>query len=144
MNLKLRTKWLSQELQGFEHIKVAMLDETGIPMYPYGWEGWSKRLKDLIPEKIDVIFGGEPEYKENNDIYFPDAAYELFDYKRDRYPISGTEIRNNPVKHWDYILGSARNFFAKKILITGTESCGKTTMAKYLGKIYHTSWTEEE
>lgn len=143
MDLKLRAKWLSKELQGFDHIKVLMLDETNIPMYPYGWEQWSQMLIDLIPEKIDVLFGGELEYKEENDKYFPDAVYEIFDYKRERYPISATEIRANPLKHWDYILGSARHFFAKKVLIVGTESCGKTTMTKYLAKIYHTSWSEE-
>lgn len=140
---KLRAKWLSKELQGFDHIKVLMLDETNIPMYPYGWEQWSQLLIDLIPERIDVLFGGELEYKKENDKYFPNAVYEVFDPARERYPISATEIRNNPLKNWDYILGSARHFFAKKVLIVGTESTGKTTMTKYLAKIYHTSWSEE-
>lgn len=142
--MKQRAKWLSQELQGFQHIKVLMLDETGIPTYPYGWSEWSGRLKQLVPEEFEVIFGGEPEYQQYNDIYLPDITYELFDFKRERYPISATEIRNNPLKYWDYILGSARYFFAKKVLIAGTESCGKSTITRYLAKIYHTAWSEEE
>jgi len=144
MDMKLRTKWLSQELQGFDHIKVIMLDETGMPEYPDGWALWSKKLLETVPEEFDVIFGGEVEYKEFNDIYLPDKKYEVFDYNREKYPISATQIRNNPIKHWDYILGSARPFFAKKILIAGTESCGKTTLTKYLAKMYHTAWSEEE
>lgn len=143
MDLKLRAKWLSQELQGFNHIKVLIIDESNIPEYPDGWDEWSKLLIKAVPEKFDVLFGGEPEYKEVNDKYFPDTIYVLFDPKRDRYPISGTEIRMNPLKHWDYILGSARPFFAKKILIAGSESCGKSTITKYLAKIYYTSWSEE-
>jgi nicotinamide riboside kinase/nicotinamide mononucleotide adenylyltransferase len=118
-----RTKWLSQELQGFDHIKVLFLDESNIPEYPYGWDRWSEKVKEIVPEKIDVLFGGDPEYKEVNDIWFPDSDYILFDYARSRYPISATLIRNNPFKYWDYILGSARPFFSKKVLITGTESC---------------------
>jgi HTH-type transcriptional repressor of NAD biosynthesis genes len=140
---KLRAKWLSQELQGFDHIKVLLLDESDIPVYPLGWAQWSSRLKQIIPFKIDVLFGGDEEYKQVNDQWFPDSDYVLFDYKRNRYPISATLIRENPFKYWDYILGSARPFFSKKVLITGTESCGKTTLTKYLAKIFYTSWSEE-
>jgi HTH-type transcriptional repressor of NAD biosynthesis genes len=143
MNGNIRLKWLSQELQGFDHIKVLLLDETNIPEYPYGWKEWSDMVRKIIPAKIDVLFGGDPEYKEVNDIWFPESEYILFDYTRERYPVSATLIRNNPFKYWDYILGSARPFFAKKVLITGTESCGKTTITKYLAKIFHTSWSEE-
>ena len=144
MSHKLRTKWLSQELQDFPHIKVIMLDEQSTPVYPNGWDSWVKLLKDAVPEKFDVIFGGELSSVEKHKQYFPDVAYELFDYNREKYPISATEIRYNPLKHWDYILGSARSFFTKRILISGTESCGKSTITKYLAKIYYTSWAVEE
>jgi len=144
MDLKTRAKWLSIELYGFDHIKVVMLDETGIEEYPYDWTKWSNRLKKLIPEEFDVIFGGEIEYKEQYKKNFPNAKYEIFDYNIKKYPISAAEIRSEPYKNWDYILGSARPFFTKKVLISGTESCMKTTISKYLAKIYHTSWTEEE
>lgn len=139
----MRATWLSQELQGFDHIKVLLLDESNIPEYPNGWAEWSQMLKEIVPAKIDVLFGGEPDYKKVNNIWFPESDYVLFDFSRERYPISATMIRNNPLEHWDYILGSARPFFAKKILIAGTESVGKTTLTKYLAKIFHTSWSEE-
>ncbi|WP_459195562.1 multifunctional transcriptional regulator/nicotinamide-nucleotide adenylyltransferase/ribosylnicotinamide kinase NadR [Wukongibacter baidiensis] len=143
MDLKTRAKWLSIELQNFDHIQVVMLDETGIPEQPRGWDAWAELLIETVPEKFDVVFGGEPKYQEPLGINLPGVAYELFDYKRERYPISGTAIRDNALKHWDYILGSVRPHFAKKVLITGTESCGKTTVTKYLAKIFHTSWVEE-
>lgn len=143
IDLKTRAKWLSIELQTFDHIKILMLDETGIPVFPEGWYEWSLLLNKTVPEPFDVIFGGEVAYEEKHKEYFPNIEYKIFDYKRERYPISATLIRQNPLEHWDYILGSARSHFAKRVLLTGTESCGKTTMTKYLGKIYHTSWTEE-
>jgi len=141
--LKTRALWLSLELQSFDHIKVVMLDETGIPEYPDGSVQWCKMLTDLIPEKIDVIFGGEMEYQDTYMKHLPGIEYNVYDYKRSRYPVSGTEVRHNYLEHWDYILGSARPFFARRVLITGTESCGKSTLVKYLGKIFHTSWSEE-
>jgi HTH-type transcriptional repressor of NAD biosynthesis genes len=97
----------------------------------------------MIPENINAFFIGEPEYVKRLNYYFPSAECVLFDFERLRYSISSTLIRRNPMKYWDYILGAARPFFAKKVLITGTESCGKSTMVKYLAKLYHTSWSEE-
>jgi len=144
MDLKTRAKWLSIELQNFDHIEVLMLDESNIPEYPHGWEQWSKLLIDVVPEPFDVIFGGERDYIKHSKEFFPFAEYVVFDHNRTAYPISATQIRKNPYKNWDYILGSARSHFAKRVLITGTESCAKTTMTKYLGKLFHTSWTEEE
>ena len=143
MDLLTRTKWLSQELQGFPHIKVVMMDESYMPEYPDGWIEWAALAKEIIPEKIDIIFGGEPDYTIGFAQFFPESEYRLYDYGRAQYHVTGTLVRKNPFKYWDYILGSARPFFAKKILITGTESCGKTTLTKYLGKIFHTAWSEE-
>ncbi len=141
--LKERAKWLSIELQGFDHIKVIMLDEEGIPSYPLGWRLWSFRLAQIVPEHIDVIFGSEPSYTEGYTKYFPEADYVIIDSERSEFPISATMVRNNPYKYWDYILGAARPHFTKRVLIVGTESCGKTTLTKMLAKIYHTAWAEE-
>jgi len=139
-----RARWISREVGDFEHIIVKMIDETDIPEYPEGTKQWTKLLIKAIPEKFDVIFGGEQEYRKTYMSNFSkEIDYVVYDYKRDRYPISGTIIRENPIKYWDYILGSARPHFAKRVLITGVESAGKTTITKYLGKIYHTSWTQE-
>jgi HTH-type transcriptional repressor of NAD biosynthesis genes len=141
--IKTRALWLSIELQGIDHVEVMMLDETGIPAYPDGSVQWCKMLISLIPGKIDVIFGGELEYQDTYMQHMPGILYDVYDYKRSRYPISGTEVRLDYLKHWDYILGAARSFFARRVLIAGTESCGKTTLVKYLAKIFHTSWSEE-
>lgn len=143
ITIELRALWLSIEFGNIDNIKVLTLDESNIPEYPDGSQDWAKMLCELIPKKIDVIFGGELEYHDTYMRYFNDIEYSVFDYKRSRYPISGTEVRKDYLHYWDYILGSARSFFAKRVLISGTESCGKTTIVKYLAKIYHTSWTEE-
>jgi len=144
MPLALRAKWLSIELQEFEHVTILMLDETGIPPYPDGTVEWSKRLLHVMTEKFDAIFGGEMEYKDTYMRNFPDhVTYVVYDYERSKYPVSATNIREDYLHYWDYILGSARGFFSRRMLISGTESCGKTMMVKYLAKIHHTSWSVE-
>lgn len=140
---QLRKQWLSQQLQDINHIEIRVLDESDLPPYPNGWSEWTQRMQGVIDAHIDVFFVGEEEYKLNLPKYFPDSEVVVLDPDRNRYPISATEVRNDPMKHWDYILGSARPFFTKKVLIAGTESCGKTTLTRYLSKLYNTSWSEE-
>ena len=145
ITFKQKVKWLSQELSDLAHIEVIGLDESNIDVYPHGWEPWSRLLREAIPEPFHVIFGGEAEYAEHGyNKYFPDCRYEIFSRVKVGYPITATEIRKNPYANWEYILGVAREHFVKKVLITGTESCGKTTLTKMLAKTFFTSWAQEE
>ena len=100
-------------------------------------------MREVVGEPIDAFFVGDMEYGETLARYFPESKVELFDPARTRYPISATDIRGDILGNWHYILGAARPFFAKKVLIAGTESCGKTTLTKCLAKLYNTSWSEE-
>ena len=140
---QLRKQWIAQQVQDMSHIEVRVLDETDIPAAPDGWPAWAARMRQVVPECIDAFFVGDQDYDETLRGYFPDSAIELFDPSRSRYPISATEIRRDILNNWHYILGPARPFFAKKVLIAGTESCGKTTLTKCLAKLYNTSWSEE-
>ena len=143
ISYRLRKQWFSQQVQDMPHIQVRVLDESDIPVYPEGWQEWSKRMREVVGAPIDAFFVGDLSYSETLASYFPEAKVELFDPSRTRYPISATEIRKNILGNWHYILGAARPFFAKKVLIAGTESCGKTTLTKCLAKLYNTSWSEE-
>ncbi len=140
---QLRKQWISQQVQDVEHITVRVLNEDSIPRYPSGWDEWCKEMRRVVPEPIDAFFAGDVKFEAMLKQHFPESAVEIFDPKRTRYPISATAIRNDILGNWDYILGSARPFFAKKVLIAGTESCGKTTLTKCLAKLYNTSWSEE-
>ena len=143
ISYRLRKQWFSQQVQDMPHIQVRVLDESDIPVYPEGWQEWSKRMREVVCAPIDAFFVGDLSYSETLASYFPEAKVELFDPSRTRYPISATEIRKNILGNWHYILGAARPFFAKKVLIAGTEGCGKTTLTKCLAKLYNTSWSEE-
>lgn len=121
--VNLRMQWLKQEFQDMPHIKVVKLDETNIPEYPDGWAEWTKLMQEAVNEEINVFFCGEKEYVENLNKYFPDATVKLFDPNRTNYDISATRIREDIMSNWNHILGPARPFFAKRVLIAGSESC---------------------
>lgn len=138
----LRKRWLALELQGLG-IDVLLIDESQIQAFPDGWADYAKLIQHAVGEPIDVIFGGEESYRDGHQRHFPGIEYRVLDPQRSQWPISGTEIRQSPYQHWDYIVSAARPFFAKKVLITGPESCGKTTLTHKLAKVFCTSWSNE-
>lgn len=144
MTMKQKARWLSIELSDFEHIRVVMVEDGGIPKTEHEWESWSAAVRKAVGEPIDAIFGGELALEEGYKKWFPGANFEPFDCERMMYPVSGTQICADPLRYWDYILGAARPYFTKRILIAGGESTGKTTLTKALAKIFHTSWAREE
>ena len=91
--------------------------------------------------KIDRIFSSEDYGK----IFAESAGAEnwVFDKARGIVPVSATMIRNRPITNWNYLNNFAKDYFVKKIAIVGTESTGKTVMAKQLAEHYNTVWVPE-
>ena len=146
LSLKNRLLWLKTTFKDLPHIKIVYVDETNCSPYPDGWHEWSMLVKRAIPHRIgDItkIFSSEPEYTEGFNKYWPEAEHVVVDAERKEVNISATEIRANHFKFWSYMPSIVRQHYVKKVCIIGTESCGKTTLTKYLSKIYQTSWVEE-
>lgn len=114
IDLQQKIKWFKKEFKNND-IKILGLDETGIVPYPNGWEEWSKRIKNIVNEKIDFIFGSNVEYSENYKKFFPNSKYVLIDELRENVPISATEIRENINKNFNFIADSVKPYFMKYI-----------------------------
>jgi HTH-type transcriptional regulator, transcriptional repressor of NAD biosynthesis genes len=71
------------------------------------------------------------------------ATHIAVDKRRITLPISGTEIRNNPLDNLDFLEPCVRSYFVKRICVLGAESTGTTTMARALADYYKTSWIAE-
>lgn len=113
IDLKTKTKWIENELKDVSNIQIISFNEEGIPTMPNGWKEWSIRLKKLLPEKIDIIFGSERDYEKEYKKYFPESKYVLQDEFRKEITISSTKIRSDPKKYYSYICDSAKPFFDK-------------------------------
>lgn len=122
--------------------------ELGIARYPNGWDKWLKEFNRIYDLAINpscicvsarrVWYVGEEEYHAGLTARGETAV--LID--RSENPISGTMIRQNPIKHWDKIAFPFRRIFSTNILICGTASEGKTTLTQDLGKYFNApcSW----
>ena len=78
-----------------------------------------------------IFFVGEADYQ---------AELEKRGFKTSfeerQFGISATMIRENPSRYWKYIAQPFRRHFTKKVLIMGSASNGKTTLAKDLARFY--------
>jgi HTH-type transcriptional regulator, transcriptional repressor of NAD biosynthesis genes len=65
------------------------------------------------------------------------------DFARANVPISGTRVRTAPLSCWEYLEPPVRAFYARRVVITGAESTGKTTLAQTLAMRFKTEWVPE-
>lgn len=137
----LRFTWMKALLPEANVIHVT--DE--VPSYPHEheqfWEIWTALLKREIHPETEVFFSSEEygfEVAEHLGI-----THRMIDKERLQVPVSGTAIRNDPHTHRDFIPDIVKPYFIKKIVLTGPESTGKTTMAQKLADHFKTNWVEE-
>ena len=135
LNLQKRFRYIREAFRDDELTQIYKLDETQLPRYPLGWEIWLQELLATVHYQPEL---------ENLTFYVGEEAYEKeliargFATVREarRFGISATMIRDNPSKYWKYIAQPFRRQFTKKVLIMGSASNGKTTLAKDLARFY--------
>ena len=135
ISYRLRKQWISSRFRT-------------LPTLVYGY--WTRRISLSIRRDGELWasacarWWGEPSARHTGRRYgirrnagpvFPRIKGRAVDPARTRYPISATDIRSDILGNWDYILGAARPFFTKKVLI-GTEKLRKTTLTKCSGLQY--------
>jgi len=109
---KLRIKWLTEHYKQNPKVKVIFMNENKLKAFPAGQDIWSKAFKKLTKNKVNVKFADET-YRGLNETYFPECEFVCF--YRDPDDISGTKIRNNPKKYFDYIIPEGKSYFEEII-----------------------------
>ena len=163
MTLKERYQMVRQYFRDDPLVAVYALsdDEMGIAedatrQNEWRWDIWIEHLFS------DVIATNDPDTKEdlayksfvanNLTFYTGEKAYSddlqelgfktvLLD--RQLNLISGTMIRDNPIRYWDKIAWTYHRKFSHNILITGTASEGKTTLVEDIGRYFNLPYSFE-
>ena len=167
--LRRRVSLVRRLFRGDEQIKVLEINDTELgideSMSENNWLMWTSKVWELISKhfwlptlaQVDVNsytwYVAEPFYKESLDgimqKFLPGAcdimnprfsSVELMDRLN---PISGTEIRENPLKFWNKIAWTFRPYFSTNILITGTASEGKSTLTRDIATYFGIPYSEE-
>lgn len=137
-----RLWWLSRLAQKYDNIELKYTDVDLPSSSVSDWnisKVWADYLKTIID--FDIIFTSE----KYGDYVAEILNIQHISYNIDRNidPISGTLIRNEPFKYWDYLPEFVKPHFVKKVAIVGTESTGKTTLTENLGKHFKTNFVFE-
>ena len=150
MTLKERTAIVRKIFRNDEIIKVLTINDTDLgideSMSKENWIIWQNKVAELLYSTLkytDEImwYVAEPYYKEMLETYnILKAKATLIDKV---VPVSGTLIRENPLKYWKYIVREYRNNLCKNILITGTASEGKTTLVRDISTYFGIDHSEE-
>lgn len=139
----LRFAWMKQL---FPQASVQLVHVTDtLPSYPhehpYFWTIWTTLLQRYLLPETEVFFAGE--------FYGLEVATRLnleavIVNRTEIYPcLSATEIRANPFAQWQFIPHVVRPYFVKRVVLTGPESTGKTTLCQKLAAHFQTNWVEE-
>ena len=156
LNLDERHNLINSFFCNDEQIIVLKINDTELgideSMSDHNWTVWQNKVKELIfgnvhwrgpyikYQKIDEItsditwYVAEPFYKtsiERNNVM--NGKVILIDKLN---PVSGTLIRNNPIKYWNKITKPFKPYLCKNILIIGTASEGKSTLVRDISNYF--------
>jgi HTH-type transcriptional repressor of NAD biosynthesis genes len=129
------------------NVRIILVEDQAVSKEVYNtdyyWEKGTQDIKNAIGKPIDAVFCGSDYLGTNRfeSLYCPESAVIYFD--REEVPISSTEIREWASAHWDYLPEVCKDYYARKVLVVGGESTGKSTLVQNLALAYNTNYVAE-
>jgi NadR type nicotinamide-nucleotide adenylyltransferase len=109
--------------------------------HPRFWELWTASIRRLVPTGPDFVFSSE-DYGEELARRLG-ARHVLVDRARRAVPVSGRQLRADPLGAWEFLPECVRPEYVRRVVVTGPESTGKTTLARRLAEHVGTVWVPE-
>ncbi|MDR2466126.1 MAG: AAA family ATPase [Prevotellaceae bacterium] len=94
---------------------------------------WAEKFKTLFPDCRFVITSEPYGYFVAE---YMNIEHIMFDVRRALFPVSATAIRSDWLACRDFMPESVRRYFMRKVVVSGTESTGKTTLTQRLALHY--------
>ena len=133
--LAARVSWLREAYADQPHVCVTGVVDN-IPV-DYGdadiWDGHVALMREGIAAgqhhaaAVDSVFSSESYGRELARRF--NAADVRLDAARETFPVSGTAVRRDPMRHWLELDPGVRAWFAKRVVVLGAESTGTTTLS---------------
>ena len=134
---QLRLHWVQQELGHKANVVHLDRDVPQEPSdHPDFWNIWRDLIAEFHPAPIDMVFGSETYVTKLAQTV--SARPFIVDLDRTTVPVSASDIRADPVKHWAHVPPPVRTHYQKRFCIIGPESCGKTVLAGKLAQDFET------
>ena len=105
------------------------------------WTLWRDACLRAAGGPVDYVFASEAYGPTLAEVL--GARYVEVDRPRELVPVSGTLVRSNPMRYWDFIPEPVRPYFVKRVCVFGPESTGKSTLARDLARHFRTVYAWE-
>ena len=102
---------------------------------------WAAHTMQFLGYKPGLVFSSEA-YGELW-AHYMGAKNILVDQERRTVPISGTKVRQDILKSWNYLSDEVKAGLALRVVIVGAESTGTTTLARDLAQALRVPWVPE-
>lgn len=143
VNYKQRVRWWNEITKDYPHVHVHAVEETNDGKFE-SWQKGADGIKKAVGKPITHVFSSETAYGEFFSKLYPDAKHVVIDEDRSTYPVSATKLRTEGVyNNWDLLPEVVRRHYVKKVMVVGTESCGKSTLVNKLATLFNTNYVEE-
>ena len=141
--LRVKIRWIHTLTRHLGNVKIIPLEDRLTCKEDYTEDLWTedaRKVRERIGKSPDVVFCGS-DYDETSiwNTCYEESAFVVF--PRNSY--NSTAIRNDVYGHWDWMPQPVRSWYVKKVLITGGESSGKSTLTINLANYYRTVYLEE-
>ena len=143
---EIRYRWILNSCKHLPNVKILLLEDAAASKDAYNngdyWRKGAEDIKRMIGKHIDIVFCGS-DYLGTNRFEGLYSESTIYYFDRREVPISSTDIRNEPLKYWDYIPNICKPYYAKRVLVIGGESTGKSTLVQNLAIAYNTNFVAE-
>lgn len=142
----IREKWITQTIKMEHKVEIITFNynETVLPNTSETSlevsQMWAAVFKERFPDSSLLITS---ERYGNLVADFMKIRHITFDLDRETFPVSGSKIGLDIFSYWNYLPEYVKRDFAIKVVIVGTESTGKTTLANNLARHYDCELVEE-
>jgi HTH-type transcriptional regulator, transcriptional repressor of NAD biosynthesis genes len=138
---RLRFTWMRELFPTARVVHLAQELPQDPTEHPDFWGLWTRALRGVLPEAPELVFSSEDYGDKLAECL--GARHILVDKPRQSVPISGTKIRIDPYQNWHFLPACVRAYFARRVVLFGTESTGKTTLARQLSEHFQTEYVPE-
>lgn len=165
LSLDRRFKLIKEFFKDDEIVRVVKVNDTELGIdESMSMENWNVWLRYVLGEASEQFldkscpiqlhfYVAEEKYRNDlnvlnkqdffrhvNFMFMPECEITLLPKAVD---VSGTKVRQNPLKYWNYIIKPFRKFLTKNILVIGTASEGKTTLVRDISRYFDIPHIEE-
>jgi len=152
LNLDERYELINDFFRDDEQIRVRKINDTELgldeSMSAHNWEIWLNKVKEFIKndslyDAEHTFYVAEPFYKKSIESTISAPWVDDVILIEKTNPVSGTQIRKNPIKYWNKITAPFKPYLCKNILVIGTASEGKSTLVRDIANYFDIPYAKE-